>query len=117
MGNRKFVPQVDKHLGNIADVLAVISILALIVTFIIWFVTITSSDGYSSYERSSLSGLEAFGFIIYSMEGIIVSFVLRGFSFVVKAAIKYLDEKGEFDEKEVEAKEETSTPSNIETKI
>lgn len=112
MGNRKFVPQVGKHLGNIADALAVISILALIVTFIIWFVTITS-DGYSSYERSSLSGLEAFGFIIYSIEGIIASFVLRGFSFVVKAAIKYLDEKGEFDEKEVEVKEETSTPSNI----
>lgn len=113
MENRKFVPQVGKHLGNIADALAVISILALIVTFIIWFVTITSSDGYSSYERSSLSGLEAFGFIIYSIEGIIASFVLRGFSFVVKAAIKYLDEKGEFDEKEVEVKEETSTPSNI----
>ncbi len=47
-----------------------------------------------------LSGLAAFGFVIYSLEGIIASFVLKGFSYVVEASIHYLDEKGEFDEKE-----------------
>lgn len=52
------------------------------------------------YERSSsLSRLEAFGFVIYSLEGIIASFVLKGFSYVVNASIHYLDKEGEFDEK------------------
>ena len=102
MGNRKFVPQVGKHLDTIANILLAVSCLALIATIITWTYTISQSDGYSSlYERSSsLSGLSAFGFVIYSLEGIIASFVLKGFSYVVEASIHYLDEKGEFDEKE-----------------
>ena len=102
MEKRKFVPQVGNHLRKIANILLAISFIALIVTIFTWTYAISHSGGYSSmYERSSsLSGLAAFGFVIYSLEGIIASFVLKGFSYVVEASIHYLDEKGEFDEKE-----------------
>lgn len=95
MGNRKFVPQVGKHFACCF----LLSVDSYYYNMDIY--TISHSDGYSSlYERSSsLSGLEAFGFVIYSLEGIISSFVLKGFSYVVEASIHYLDEKGEFDEK------------------
>lgn len=101
MGKRKFVPQVGNHLRKIANILLAISFIALIVTIFTWTYAISHSGGYSSlYERSSsLSGLEAFGFVIYSLEGIIASFVLEGFSYVVNASIHYLDKEGEFDEK------------------
>lgn len=55
--------------------------------------------GYG-YESSSISGVQAFGYVIDSLLCLVGSFVLRGFSFIVKAAVCYLDEKGEFDEKE-----------------
>lgn len=102
MGKRTFVPQVGNHLRKIANILLVISFIALIVTIFTWTYAISHSSGYSSmYERSSsLSGLAAFGFVIYSLEGIIASFVLKGFSYVVNASIHYLDKEGEFDEKE-----------------
>ena len=101
MGKRKFVPQVGNNLRKIANILLAISFIALIVTIFTWTYAISHSSGYSSmYERSSLSGLEAFSFVIFSLEGIIASFVLKGFSYVVNASIHYLEKEGEFDEKE-----------------
>lgn len=98
MGKRKFTPQIGYHLGNIATILTVVSVIALLVTIITWIYTMMHSDGYSMYDRPSLSSLEAFGFVIYSLEALVASFVLRGFSYIVRAAILYLDEKGEFGE-------------------
>lgn len=57
-----------------------------------------TSGGYG-YESSSISSVQAFGYVIDSLLCLVSSFVLRGFSFIVKAAVRYLEEKGEFDEK------------------
>lgn len=102
MEKRTFVPQVGNHLRKIANILLAISFIALIVTIFTCTYAISHSSGYSSmYERSSsLSGLEAFSFVIFSLEGIIASFVLKGFSYVVNASIHYLEKEGEFDKKE-----------------
>lgn len=102
MEKRTFVPQVGNQLRKIANILLAISFIALIVTIFTLTYAISHSSGYSSmYERSSsLSVLEAFSFVIFSLEGIIASFVLKGFSYVVNASIHYLDKEGEFDEKE-----------------
>lgn len=98
MGNRKFVPQVGNHLGAISDALALISVIAIIASIITW-INVLNTSGYG-YESSSISGVQAFGYVIDSLLCLVGSFVLRGFSFIVKAAVRYLDEKGEFDEKE-----------------
>lgn len=96
MGNRKFVPQVGNHLGTISNILAVVSFIAIIVSIITWINALNTSGGYGS---SSISGIQAFSYVIDSLLCLVGSFVLRGFSFIVKAAVRYLDEKGEFDEK------------------
>lgn len=98
MGNRKFVPQVGNHLGTISNILAVVSFMAIIVSIITWINALNTSGGYG-YESSSISGIQAFSYVIDSLLCLVGSFVLRGFSFIVKAAVRYLDEKGEFDEK------------------
>lgn len=98
MGNRKFVPQIGNHLGTISDILAVVSFIAIIGSFIAWINALNTSGGYG-YESPSISGVQAFGYVIDSLLCLVGSFVLKGFSLIVKAAVRYLDEKGEFDEK------------------
>lgn len=101
MEANKSIPKVGKHLRDIANVLGVLSMIALWITIIVWINALThSTDVYGSFEHNALSGLQAFGYILYSLEAMIASFVLRGFSYVVIAAISYLNEKGEFGEKE-----------------
>lgn len=95
MGNRKFVPQIGRYLENIAEALTVLSFVALAVSVIIWIMTLTQD----SYSSSGFSGIQAFCFVIYSVFSIVSSFALQGFTYIVKAAIHYLEEKGEFDEK------------------
>ena len=99
MGNRKFVSHVGNNLVTIANILAVVSFIAIIGAIITWINTLNTSGCYG-YESSSISGVQAFGYVIDSLLCLVGSFVLRGFSFIVKAAVRYLDEKGEFDEKE-----------------
>lgn len=96
MGNRKFVPKIGRYLENIAETITVLSFVALMVSIFTWIFAITKD----SYSSSGLSGLQAFGYIIYSVSALVSSFALQGFTYIVKAAVRYLDEKGEFDEKE-----------------
>ncbi len=67
--------------------------MALMISIFVWIFAITKD----SYSSSSMSGLQAFGYIIYSVSALVSSFALQGFTYIVKAAIRYLDEKGEFD--------------------
>ena len=99
MGNRKFVSHVGNNLVTISNILAVVSFIAIIGSIITRINTLNTSGCYG-YESSSISGVQAFGYVIDSLLCLVGSFVLRGFSFIVKAAVRYLDEKGEFDEKE-----------------
>ena len=96
MGKRKFVPQIGKYLGNIAETLTVLSFVALMVSIFTWIFAITKD----SYSSDSMSGLQAFSFVIYSVFSIVSSFALQGFTYIVKAAIHYLDKEGEFNEKD-----------------
>lgn len=96
MGNRKFVPQIGRYLENISEALTVLSFVALAISVITWITTL-NQDSYSS---SGFSGIQAFCFVIYSVFSIVLSFALQGFTYIVKAAIHYLDKEGEFDEKE-----------------
>ena len=96
MGNRKFVPQIVRYLENISEALTVLSFVALAISVITWITTL-NQDSYSS---SDFSGIQAFCFVIYSVFSIVLSFALQGFTYIVKAAIHYLDKEGEFDEKE-----------------
>lgn len=93
MGKNKFVPKIGKYLGNIAEILIVLSFGALIVSVFILLYAITR-DGYSS---CSISGLQAFSFVVYSILALVSSYVLQGLTYVVKASIHYLDKEGEFD--------------------
>ena len=96
MENRKFVPQIGRNLENISEALTVLSFVALAISVITWITTL-NQDSYSS---SDFSGIQAFCFVIYSVFSIVLSFALQGFTYIVKAAIHYLDNEGEFDEKE-----------------
>lgn len=93
MGKKKVVPKTGKYLGSIAETLTVLSFGALIVSVFVWLYVITR-DYDSPYD---MSGLQAFSFVIYSIFSLISSFALQGFTYIVKAAIHYLDKKGDFD--------------------
>ena len=93
MGKSKLVPKIGKYLGCIAETLTVLSFGALIVSVFVWIYVITI-DYYSSCD---MSGLQAFSFVVYSILALVSSFVLQGFTYMVKAAIHYLDKEGEFD--------------------
>lgn len=99
MGNRKICSTGRNHLLTISNILAVVSFIAIIGSITTWINALNTSGGYG-YESSSISGVQAFSYVIDSLLCLVGSFVLRGFSFIVKAAVRYLDEKGEFDEKE-----------------
>ena len=96
MGKRKFVPKIGKYLGNIAEALIVLSFGALIVSVFVWLYVITR-DYYSSYD---LSGFQAFSFVIYSILALVLSYFLKGFTYIVKATIHYLEKEGELDVEE-----------------
>ena len=89
MGNRKFVPQVGDSIGTISNILAVVSFIAIIGSSIN---ALNTSGGYG-YESSNISGVQAFGYVIDSLLCLVGSFVLRGFSFIVKAADSILMKK------------------------
>lgn len=95
MGKRKFVPQIGKYLGNIAEILTVLSFAALIVSIFVWIYALQEN----SHGSDDTSGLQAFSFVVYSIFSLVSSFALQGFTYIVKAAIHYLDKEGEFDEK------------------
>ncbi len=89
---------VGDYLGKFASALQVISFLALIVTIIIWVYSLTQSHSYHDiYDRADLSSIQAFGYVVDAFFTLVGAFALDGFSYIVKAAIRYLDEKGEFE--------------------
>lgn len=71
----------------------VLSFIALAVSIITWLYVIASGK----YETSSLNGFQAFGYVIYSTSALVLSFALKGLTYIVKASVHYLDKEGEFD--------------------
>ncbi len=95
MKENNIIPQVGRYLRTIAEVLMAISLCALAVSLFVWMIAISSIS-----SRSDTSGLQAFSYVLCSISGIVSSVILLGFSYIVKAAILYLDKNGEFDNDE-----------------
>ena len=91
MKENNLIPRAGRYLGSIAEVLMAISLCALAFSLFIWM--------FAIFSMSDTSGLQAFTYVLCSISGLVSSVVLLGFSYVVKAAIIYLDKNGEFGEK------------------
>lgn len=92
MKENNIIPQVGRYLRTIAEVLMAISLCALAFSLFVWM--------FAIFSMSDTSGLQAFSYVLCSISGIVSSVILLGFSYIVKAAILYLDKNGEFDNNE-----------------
>lgn len=92
MKENNLIPRAGRYIGSIAEVLMAISLCALAFSLFIWM--------FAIFSMSDTSGLQAFSYVLCSVSGLVSSVVLLGFSWVVKAAILYLDKNGEFDKEE-----------------
>ena len=92
MKEKNIIPQVGGYLRTIAEVLMAISLCALAFSLFVWM--------FAIFSMSDTSGLQAFSYILCSISGIVSSVILLGFSYIVKAAILYLEKNGEFDNEE-----------------
>lgn len=89
MKENNIIPQVGGYLRTIAEVLMAISLCALAFSLFVWM--------FAIFYMSDTSGLQAFSYVLCSISGTVSSVILLGFSYIVKAAILYLDKNGEFD--------------------
>lgn len=96
MKENNIIPQVGRYLRTIAEVLMAISLCALAVSLFVWMIALLSYIP----SRPDTSRIQAFSYVLCSISGIVSSVILLGFSYIVKAAILYLDKNGEFDNEE-----------------
>ena len=92
MKENNLIPRAGKYIRSIAEALMAISLCALAISLFVWM--------FAIFSMSDTSGLQAFLYVLCSISGLVSSVILSGFSYVVEAAILYLDKNGEFDNEE-----------------